>query len=84
MACRKCLKRRKVNRGIPPRVSEEALDIEFPIVYVVCRNCGALRTMRFNIATQFVKQECEQCNNLLFHVMKQAPSPELLKKLIIK
>jgi len=77
MGCQGCRKRSIVNS----RVAPESSGIEFPIVYVICRHCGALRAMRFNLATQFVKLECEECNHKMFHVLKQAPTPEVLKKL---
>jgi len=82
MSCRGC----RGNRNIRTANSRGTItnDIESPIVYVLCRNCGLMRAMRSNLATHYVRLVCEACNHKVFHALKQPPTPEMLKKLIIQ
>jgi hypothetical protein len=82
MGCQGCRRSKNLN-STQPNNTTTLSAIDMPIVYVVCRGCGTLRAMRFNLATQFVKTKCEICGKLLFFLLKQPPTPETLKRLLI-
>jgi translation initiation factor 2 beta subunit (eIF-2beta)/eIF-5 len=82
MGC--CRKSRKPQQKLTSKEVTSTMEEVSPIVYVLCRHCGLMVTLRLNLAADLMKLACKTCGNKRFHTMKTIPSPEVLRKLIIK
>jgi hypothetical protein len=75
----------KRSRSPSNRVSVDSVEneVDLLVVYIVCRICGTMKTVRYNLAKAFVTLPCEDCNQRNFKVLRQPPTPIQLKKLVI-